>query len=309
MVKVLYLAGWGRSGTTILDNILDSYESVFSVGELYYLWRRGLVSGRHCGCGQKVSRCPLWRKILQVAYGSDQPDPRTVADLQQQVARVRHARRLTTRPLPPAAAEYRDLLGRLYPAIAEVTGAELIVESSKLPSGAAVLARIPGIEPYLVQMVRDPRAVAHSWMRPKQHLDRPKPRPMRQHGPAESTLSWLSWNWLTEQVARSYPGRWRRLRYESFTADPRAAAEDLLRFTGLVPTGGPFRDRQTVQLAGNHTVSGNPSRFQTGLVVLRDDDAWRRDQPIGSRLVSTTLALPLLHRYGYRIRTSRGRPD
>lgn len=304
MVKVLYVAGWGRSGTTILDNVLSSYGPVFSVGELHYLWRRGLAAGRRCGCGARIPKCPLWRKVLRAAYGDDPPDPRRTADLQDRVARVRHTRRLAAGARTPETVAYQDLVARLYRAVAEVTGAELVVDSSKLPSGAAVLAGMPGVEPYLVHVVRDPRAVAYSWMRPTLQLDRPKPRLMQQHGAVESTTRWLTWNWLTEGVARAYPGRYRRLRYESFAADPQATAEELLRFTGVVPDGGPFRDRRTVELAGNHTVSGNPGRFRTGLVVLQADEAWRRDQPAMPRIVSTALSLPLLHRYGYRIRTT-----
>jgi hypothetical protein len=59
-MKVLYIAGWGRSGTTILDNIVGSYDSAFTTGELYYLWRRGLNQGRSCGCGTKLPHCRTW---------------------------------------------------------------------------------------------------------------------------------------------------------------------------------------------------------------------------------------------------------
>ena len=41
-VKVLLLAGSGRSGSTVLANLLGSVEGAFSGGELRYLWERGL---------------------------------------------------------------------------------------------------------------------------------------------------------------------------------------------------------------------------------------------------------------------------
>ena len=56
-VKVLFLAGWGRSGTTIIDNILGEIDGFFSVGELYHLWGRGLVQERRCGCGVPPRQC------------------------------------------------------------------------------------------------------------------------------------------------------------------------------------------------------------------------------------------------------------
>src|SRR5258707_1271589 len=52
MVKILYIAGWGRSGTTIVDNVFNTYASVFSTGELFYPWLRAAPPPerrKHCG--------------------------------------------------------------------------------------------------------------------------------------------------------------------------------------------------------------------------------------------------------------------
>jgi len=35
--RVLYIAGWGRSGSTILDNVLGQVDGFFSAGELMFL--------------------------------------------------------------------------------------------------------------------------------------------------------------------------------------------------------------------------------------------------------------------------------
>ncbi|MEV6341883.1 sulfotransferase [Actinoplanes sp. NPDC051851] len=300
-VKVLYIAGWGRSGTTIVDNILNSHDSVFSTGELFYLWRRGLVQRRKCGCGKQVANCHLWREILDHAYGDSPPDPRELTELQRRVTRVRRTPALIGSPLSSEANEYRRIMTRLYHAIADVTGAKLIVDSSKVPSGAALLPQMGGVEPYLLHMVRDPRAVTHSWMRVTEQPDRGKPAVMDQHNPADSTMHWLVWNTFSERLARTYPNRYLRLRYEDFARAPRATIDELFAFTGVAPLEGPFLDDTTVMLQPNHTVSGNPSRFRTGEITLRADERWRKEQPLGPRLAVTAMALPLLHRYGYRV--------
>lgn len=302
-MRVLYIAGWGRSGTTILDNILGSYESVFTTGELYYLWRRGLSEGRRCGCRKRLAGCAVWREILEVAYpGGGGLRPKQTAERQRRIARVRDTRRLARPELSDDAAAYRDEMGRLYRAIGEVTGAKLIVDSSKTPSGAAVLGQIPGIRSTLLHMVRDPRAVAHSWMRPKALTDVRVARNMRQHSAAESTTHWVTWNLLIESLAKAtFAGRSRRLRYEDFVAAPRETVESLLTFAGVPAAAGPFQADTVVQLTGNHTVSGNPGRFRTGEVQLRIDDAWRADQSWRPRAVSTAISLPLLRRYGYPV--------
>ncbi|GAA4600824.1 sulfotransferase [Actinoplanes octamycinicus] len=301
----MYIAGWGRSGTTIVDNILNSYDGVFSTGELFYLWSRGLIEGRKCGCGVTFPRCGLWADILDAAFGTGRPDPRRVFRLQRQAIRVRHTRALTGPVAGPEAEEYRQVTNRLYRAIGEVTGARLIIDSSKIPSAAALLPGMAGVQPYLLHMIRDPRAVTHSWMRKIPQVDRRKPAMMHREAPAASTMHWLVRNALAERLAGAYQGRYRMLRYEDFVAGPRATIESLLDFAGVDAGTGPFTDENTVRLEVNHTIAGNPGRFRTGEVALRVDDRWRQEQTAGPRLTATALALPLLHRYGYRARTSR----
>jgi hypothetical protein len=296
MAKVLYIAGWGRSGTTIVDNVLNSYESVFSTGELFYLWQRGMVHHRRCGCGVMFARCDLWGEVLDEAFGTRPPDPCRVIALQEQAVRVRHTPGLLHGELSAPAREYLDIYRRLYRAIADVTGARLIVDSSKLPSGAALLTRMHDVEPYLLHMVRDPRAVTHSWMGGAPAKKRVRTRLK----PSTSTAHWLIRNVLAEWLAHAYPGRHRRLRYEDFAADPRPVIEAVLAMTGMPYQPGPFLDGTTVQLRLNHTIAGNPSRFRNGRVAVEPDDRWRDQQQLGPRLTSTALALPLLHRYRYR---------
>lgn len=310
MVKVLYIAGWGRSGTTILDNILGSYDSVFSVGELYYLWRRGLGQGRRCGCGEQFAACPLWREVLHVAYRGQPPQHGRINRIQHEKVRVRHTRKLGRGRLDEDTTRYRDEVAQLYGAIGEVTGAEMIVDSSKTPPGAAMLAQIDEVDAYLLHMVRDPRAVAYSWTRATIQPDRPTPQQMAGHSATESTVSWVAWNLLTERLARhQFAGRSLTLRYEDFVADPQGTVASVLAFSGVVADGGdPFRSTRTVELAGNHTVSGNPGRFRTGRVVVRPDDAWLDGQSRTHRLLSTAVSLPLLRRYGYRVGTPSTRP-
>jgi hypothetical protein len=299
-MKVLYIAGWGRSGTTILDNVLSAYDSVFSVGELFYLWPRGFIERRRCGCGVTLVECPLWADILACAYRDSPPDARRTYDLQRRSIRVRDTRRLAYGRLDADAIRYRDEIARLYHAIAEVTGANVIVDSSKTPAGAAVLARIDGIEPYLLHVVRDPRATAYSWSRRVLQPDLLVPRDMPRHSAAASTATWVGWNMLVEDLARNgYGDRSRRLRYEDFAADPRGTVADLLEVLGVPPAGSPFTDRRELQLTANHTVGGNPGRFRTGSITIAPDDAWRAEQARRRRLVSTVIAAPLLRRYRY----------
>jgi hypothetical protein len=48
-IKVLYIAGFGRNGSTILGNILGELDGFFHGGELNFVWERNLLDNRRCG--------------------------------------------------------------------------------------------------------------------------------------------------------------------------------------------------------------------------------------------------------------------
>ena len=67
---VLLVTGFGRSGTTLVNTILGSTPGVFAAGEVRFLWERGLLEGRACGCGEPVRSCPVWGPVVEKAFGS-----------------------------------------------------------------------------------------------------------------------------------------------------------------------------------------------------------------------------------------------
>ncbi len=73
-VKVLFVGGFGRSGSTILDNVLGQVEGFFSAGEVSYLWDRCFEQDRLCSCKNAFSQCPLWSRIVARAF----PDRETL---------------------------------------------------------------------------------------------------------------------------------------------------------------------------------------------------------------------------------------
>ena len=58
MVKVLFIAGWQRSGTTVAGNVLGSAPGAAHIGELHYLWMKEHPAGFECGCGELIFECP-----------------------------------------------------------------------------------------------------------------------------------------------------------------------------------------------------------------------------------------------------------
>ena len=66
-IKVLFLAGKGRSGGTILASLLGQLPGFFNAGELNKLWDYVLMPNYQCGCGEPLRSCETWSAILAEA--------------------------------------------------------------------------------------------------------------------------------------------------------------------------------------------------------------------------------------------------
>jgi hypothetical protein len=304
--RVLYVAGFGRSGSTLLGNVLGRVEGLVSVGELRSVWEYGLLLDKACGCGAPFKECEMWRPVMDEAFGG-KVNPRRMIQLRESWARTKHIPLMLTPPgrrlVERRLAEYLDALGRLYRAVQNVTGCRVIVDTSKFPSYGFVLGMVPSVDLRVLHLVRDPRAVAYSWLRKRLHPDPESPEYMPLRGPAASSLRWVARNLATEALWRRSPKGYLLLRYEDFVATPQKSIGRVLDLVGEEAAPRPHVTEHEVELGVNHNVWGNPDRFRTGTVEIRPDTEWiSHIQPDDRRLI-TALAFPLLLRYGYPLVT------
>ncbi|HEX6470908.1 MAG TPA: sulfotransferase [Streptosporangiaceae bacterium] len=293
-VRVLYLTGWLRTGSTLLGNVLGELPGVAHVGELHYLWRNGVLrtgTNSLCGCGDDLLDCALWARALgEVAAPAAQ-----VVAWQRGLLRTRHtrARLAEARGAEPAdgVGEVLDVMAALYRVVAgRGGGGRLVVDGSKYPAEAAALLGRRDLDVRVLHVVRDPRATALSYRRAKGYID---PR-----GPADSSGYWLAFNLASDLVGAAAAGRYLRIRHEDLAARPRGVVAQVMRFAGL--DGEPPVDAAgRVALGGNHTVTGNPDRLARGTVTIKPDERWRAELPVPAKVVATAVAAPLLRRYGY----------
>ena len=304
-IKVLYVAGFGRSGSTLIGNILGQIDGFFSVGELRNIWRHGLIENKVCGCGALFRECEMWRAALNTAFGGvDRIDPREMIQLRKRVARKRHIPLMLSpwgrRLLEPHLGEYLGNLESLYRAIQATTGSRVIVDSSKNPFYGYALKMMPSVDLYVVHLVRDPRAVAYSWLRKKRlHPDTEDSAHMRQHTPLKSSLRWMERNLSAEAFWRRSAGRYLMLRYEDFATKPQEVVRQILDLVQERASLLPFVGEREIELGVNHNIWGNPSRFQTGAVEIQPDSEWLSRIKLRDRVLVTSLTFPLLARYGY----------
>jgi UDP-N-acetylglucosamine transferase subunit ALG13 len=298
--RVLYIGGWGRSGSTLLDRLLGQANGSFSVGEMRDLWLRGVLENRRCGCGEPFDRCPFWTEVGREAFGGWSPEHAT----RLHALRMRYDRPWTLpmlsvrRPWSVGLERYAEATAEVYRAVKKVSGAEVIIDSTKIPSYAFLLRRVSDIDLRFVHLVRDSRGVVYSWQK---SIDRPdgtsQTDRMIRYGAASAGGRYVLYN-ASARLLRTARVPYLFTRYEDLVADPEAELRRVLRFAEL-PEALDFLHGETASLQPNHTVDGNPMRFASGPLVIKGDEAWRTQMDARDRRLVTAITGPLLRRYGY----------
>ncbi len=306
-INVLYIAGLGRSGSTLIDRALGAAPGCVSLGEIVRLWQRGLIEDAMCGCGEPFRSCEFWGPVGEKAFGGwDSLDAQRTLELQHRVDRTRYIPLMLTgwgRGFQRDRAEYAKLLNRLFAAIRDVSGAEVVVDSSKDLSTTFLLRTVPGLDIRIVHLVRDSRAVAYSWT--KQKAKGGSGGEMDRYAPTLVAVRYVFANLLLH-VARLFGVTMMRHRYEDFVSDPAGSSRSLLTFGGVAAPVVDHIEGRTMTVGAHHSVGGNPMRFTRGAIDSRLDDAWRTELAARDRRIVTAMTLPMLLRYRYLPR-GRGR--
>ena len=308
---VVYVAGSGRSGSTILERVLGQMPGFVNVGELIDLYRRP-PEGERCGCGLAFTACPFWLGVGKRAFGGwDTGCLSEIGRLQARVARQRYVPRLlglrmAGRGFQQDVSAYGAYHKKLYSAIAAEAGAQYVVDSSKWPVQALALAR-SGVDVRVMHLVRDARGVAYSLG--KKDVARPHALDesdlMWRNTPAGAAARWVACQGQAE-LLHSCGVRATRVHYEDFIRQPRRTVEVALARLGLPhdPSQLAHVGNRKVTLGKSHGLSGNPSRFRDGETVLNSDGDWQHQMPRRDRAIVTAISLPFL--LGYARHTGAG---
>jgi hypothetical protein len=240
--------------------------------------------------------------VGQEAFGGwGEVDVDEVLQLEADVLRHRNIPLLALPRLFPAHARkvdrYAELTARVYEAILTVSGAQTVVDSTKNPPYAYFLRRAPGVGLRVLHLVRDSRGVVHSWMK---KVERPEVTGdaafFEEFSPWKAGVRWMECNLAFDVLRLRTPTA--RMRYEALAAEPAGEVARALASLGEQVDVAALADG-SVEVAGQHSVRGNPMRFSHGRQRVKADEAWRRDMDRPVRRTVLALTWPLLLRYGY----------
>ena len=297
-MKILYVAGATRSGSTLFHDIMAQLDGFEGVGELRDIWHYGLMDNRLCGCGLPFRSCRYWSSMLSDAFGEvTDKEARRWADLTEEF-RTRSFFFSSPRRRDELLERMQPLLARLttlYSAIGQRTGCRVVVDSSKNPAFGYLIGTAPELDVRYVHLIRDAPAVAYSLSKRKESEPG---RNLPRKTPWESSVDWNARNLATERHLRS--PRLIRLRYEDLVSDPRTSILAVSRL--MEEPGGDLSflsDDRVEMRVRPHSVFGNPRRLRKGPTNLRPDDEWRTNMRPGASTTVKMLTFPLRIRYGY----------
>jgi hypothetical protein len=292
---VLYVAGYGRSGSTVVDRVLGAHPEMLSAGEISTALRH-LFAESSCGCGEEVEACPIWgpvrRAVPELADAARRDELDAARDRAERIGAI------------GAAEAYADLTGRVLDALFD-SGARVVIDSSKTAwrqaRRPALLASL-GFDVRVLHLVRDPRGCVWSLKRGDNLKLEARASDVALQAPVlRGIVGWTAANAAAAAAGLSLPHL--RVRYEDFVSDTEAVLDRIGELVGL--------DMAVVKAAlasGDvppaHQLAGNRMRLDRR-VRLKLDEEWRSRLGAGERTAVTALTLPLLAWYRYPV-TSGG---
>lgn len=298
-LSVLYIAGYGRSGTTLLSIALEQHPALFSAGEIHELTRHAWSQNTFCSCGLHLQECAFWAGVMRrwLPAGNEK-------FLEDYVGLQKKFEPLSVLPSKAGGAAFDRFAAptaRLFQEIAAASGKNLIVDSSKMPGRAAALARMPGLNVYVVHLVRDGRGVA--WSLSKSYardVSAGLQREIKPKSALRTSLRWSMVNLATEGLKRAVgPDRYLFVRYEDFVTDPASIMTRIGEMIGVDLSAAGARIAQGEGIKAGHQIAGNRLRLNPS-IKMRIDETWRAEMPAGKRRAFESLSGWLLKRYDYR---------
>lgn len=243
MIPLVYIAGTGHSGSTLLDLILGTHSRIESVGEFKRIGRlyEAPQIKQTCTCGEPFATCPFWTRVRAIT------DPR-VDRSAWSGAPVKNL---------PADAPAPGDLEIFSQAILEISGKSVLCDSSKSIRWLRWLCRSGCFSIHLVHLVRDGRAVAHS------NAKRGRPYWFW-------IRKWDDENAKISREAEILPHIESRtlLRYEDLTAGAGQAVSPILEKLGLSWESGQMDFAHRT----HHNLAGNRMRHRSGQGIEFDKD-------------------------------------
>lgn len=277
---VIYIMADNRSGSTLLENILSKSPQAFSVGELAMLRGHILKEGYgerwnwNCSCGKPFTQCEFWSPIIEKTYTKNPENFFTKINWNFK------SKVLTMNAVFPSLFRERlskicnadknkkviPTISEIYNLVAEHTGKNIIIDSSKNPLQAlAIYKNQTNFNVKIIWLKRDIRAIATSKRKWKEQNKR------KQKSLFKLNLDIFYYRRLCYTVSKMVN------QDDIITIDYKSLAtqtdKELKRIFSAFNLQ-PFETPEFMELQEDHTIAGTPGRFSKK--AIQYDENWKQ---------------------------------
>jgi len=306
-VNLAYILSANYSGSTLLAMLLGAQTEAFTMGEMRVPALQNPDSYR-CSCGELIKQCGFWNEVSQrmekkgiTGFTIINPGL-SIHDVESRyITRVLNAmprgpmlegvRSVALSLSPSWPSHLREVHARntaLAEVFQEMSGAKIVVDSSKLALHLKFLLKSDRLKIKALNLVRDGRAVVTSM------LGHGFQRASRAETIAGAALEWRRINEAAECILGMLPSsQFMDLRYEELCRQPEAMLRDICKFLGM--------DTRQINLdfrSKTQHVLGNDMRLKSGSEI-RLDERWRTTLTKEDLAVFDQVAGEMNRKYGY----------
>lgn len=297
-IKVVYITGFWYSGATILGRSLKSSEDVTYVGEIRDYWTKGLEKNGKCSCGERFESCSFWTKVTE-EYINSFPSG-NIGKISKELSELEKTKNYfkLRKFIKNKNDNYvRQLLDtylkhteKLYEIISNVSGKNIIIDTSRLPGRLLALSLSTKIEIYPIYIIRDPRGVINSLIKKDLRFYNEIRNSTLKH-----ILTWNAKNLLSlDSVNILNSKNTLYLEYKNFTRNPAQVLEKIMKSLNCTLNYEEENGKVSLYLEPGHVFTGNHSIHDSGKIAITEDLKWEKELSWQRKAIVSVTSLPLL---------------
>ena len=163
-MRIIKILSSGHSGSTVLGAVLGNLPQTIRVGEFTNFYKVVAGTLETCSCGQLPEACGFWKQVLARFDIFLLAHQLTLSDYEKIRVEV-ESNILKRKPKQEHWSLYVLMTKKLMRCIAEVSGKEVIVDSSKSPARAYALSQVFTGDMLILLLTRDATGVVNSYRR------------------------------------------------------------------------------------------------------------------------------------------------
>lgn len=290
---IIYISSNGRSGSTILELLLNTFNENFTLGEINSIPWELKEERRVCGCGREPSKCTFWRKLNKQAKKELLKIDGQINKFREshgsgkvlrfkEIIRILLKKNIPKKDLKKFCDENFNLLNAVNNIIDDKI--EYFIDSSKDPYRLFWLNSCTSINIKSIHLVKDPRAFVYSMIRRDDSTSTLKVIRM--------SIRYILENYLFRFLSNSKDSYF--LRYEDMASSPNKIMKEVSNWLKLKYSDGDYKKFRKVE---NHGLAGNISRIKDDNVYL--DEKWKNRFSDFHKKIVKVITYPLGKKYGY----------